>query len=1372
MNKKYIYLGLIGTILIVSVALGVTLTTTDYRQLLNDNPNMSYIMLTYSQNNKVEFLTRGLTDFLRWKIDKDKLTLYSGKSIGVQSDWIVEYWKTYGNDEWVKLNRKANQINLSYIPIENTSITVMKKILYYSSAYSGNGGKLNENFTVASKATYYNFPDEYSVSWVPDKSRENSTHKLTWRLTDLDPLLNTPSGIIRNVYSLNFGHDIKVDWSTAKEQFDFAEYNSITKTLLVHFLPAKGEQIIDVRATDPTDVILLVYLNDYLSNKIYELNQNASIYVELVNSTLTSYKNVPLENTAIAWYGTNSPWRLRTEITIPDNVFNCTAQVVLESTGTPDGNLTVTIGNFTNETALQPEEVTGSNVVYNFSLPDTNLLNDTALNITLYCQNCSGSLYDYDWSYNNTLGGHSWRSSDNGSTWSFLSGRNFVANMLCSKKTNIDETIYLSLNHPTLGTNFTSGISPLTYTWNNVNSSTIIFSDGNSSKNVTSNSTLTYSAETRDKFINATFNIFGEIDVLNLFIDIGRDGNVDYSINKVRNGTGVIDNDSVSAKNITIFGYASTNATAITIAGNQTYSVGKINITGYNKSAAIVGTITVPSNKLYSLAAAGQYLYAGEIANYGVSNGQLFRIRILDSAITANETRCFLGGCSGLGIVPASSYLYTLWNETTGDWVTRYNSVDLSSQTAMLPSGVIDAQGLDAVTNDSIWIGGYATGENTIISSNVTMYGTHYYNSFQVTNGVWITVADKNATEGTGYLKIYANDNITLCSTCKIDGNGKGYSGGAGGSPGGDVGDDGQGSLNGSGGQSGSGGAGGASYGYGGNGTNALAKAGYANYTFLIGSGGGGGYGFGAEAGGNGGDGGAAVLLSSKLIWLNGVIDLSGSNGQTHDLSNEGGGGGGAGGHLELWVNNLTLEDALTINVKGGNGGAGGNGGLSDSGGGGGGLFIFKHNTGYAESSFYTITYSGGDQGSLGGGGTDGGTGAFSENQNSDYGYSGATLWNFYWNGTQIQKFDADSALPIFNTSMDIQGIAYDSTNDVLWIADAYHGKIWAMGTDGYETTSLSFNSPVLNMRGLAWTEEYLYVLNATAIYKISPKGFPDEVKVDIGNDGVWDYEGLSFGESTITVNNVTAIQNYVNSYCTPSSCELPTKIYSGNPGIFEIKFGNTAYLAYSLSSLNMNTTAIENYLNSLGTSELTTFPINFNASSWGKLIVNNTIIYFNGTSNYTVTANYYGPTYNPTSDTNLLDVIWSNFNITQPYSYMEFIPNNLSDKNVQPYGQNSTIPFLNITAKGYTLPQNISIKLNQSLPSCANLSIGNSSAVGGTLLLTNSLQEFAWNLGYNDSISGHLWLNLTNCNRSITKSLTNIKIQLYSCGINCVSCW
>ena len=70
MVNKTQTIGWSGTILILLVIAGATIFTDDYRQMLIDNPAATYIMLDYAENEKIEFITRGISDFLDGNIPR------------------------------------------------------------------------------------------------------------------------------------------------------------------------------------------------------------------------------------------------------------------------------------------------------------------------------------------------------------------------------------------------------------------------------------------------------------------------------------------------------------------------------------------------------------------------------------------------------------------------------------------------------------------------------------------------------------------------------------------------------------------------------------------------------------------------------------------------------------------------------------------------------------------------------------------------------------------------------------------------------------------------------------------------------------------------------------------------------------------------------------------------------------------------------------------------------------------------------------------------------------------------------------------------------------------------------------------------------
>jgi hypothetical protein len=87
---------------------------------------------------------------------------------------------------------------------------------------------------------------------------------------------------------------------------------------------------------------------------------------------------------------------------------------------------------------------------------------------------------------------------------------------------------------------------------------------------------------------------------------------------------------------------------------------------------------------------------------------------------------------------------------------------------------------------------------------------------------------------------------------------------------------------------------------------------------FLPGSGGGAGAGTSRVAGGAGGNGGAAILLYSTEMTLNGVVKANGGDGGTSPAA---GGGGGSGGTVRIAACTVTTGLSASLQATGGRGG-------------------------------------------------------------------------------------------------------------------------------------------------------------------------------------------------------------------------------------------------------------------------------------------------------------------------------------------------------------------------------------------------------------------------------------------------------------------
>ena len=300
---KWYYKGTIGLIIVLAVVAGITLYPTDYRKMLDDYPNATYILLDFEENDRIEILTRGISDYLRWKYDVDKFVLYSGRYIGAEEDWLVYYQRTwldlkkvsdlsicsrvtatrcYVDNYFERLQRKQTLIQLYFDP-DTDRITVIKETPYYAYGYaSGSGGTLIQKATITDRSAFYNFPENYEVIWEPASGREGSTHKLVWRIEHLEFIDKSPKGYFDDIQNAVFGKDIKVTWED-EDTFDFGYAFENESRMMVYFKPAVGTQDLTIRLFDPTVVL---YLNGSSENRFYELGQPANLTATTTSGTV------------------------------------------------------------------------------------------------------------------------------------------------------------------------------------------------------------------------------------------------------------------------------------------------------------------------------------------------------------------------------------------------------------------------------------------------------------------------------------------------------------------------------------------------------------------------------------------------------------------------------------------------------------------------------------------------------------------------------------------------------------------------------------------------------------------------------------------------------------------------------------------------------------------------------------------------------------------------------------------------------------------------------------------------------------------------------------------------------------------------------
>lgn len=239
----------VGLIVIVTIiASGTILYYSDFLRILDTamelNPDLKYVIvdnLVYGKSNKqVHILTPFENTFTRWRFDDtlwDKI--YFGRSKIAESTVDVYYYRTKGEDKWLKLVRKSTKTNITIVE-KDGYVEVIKSDEYYGFNYAGGtGGVLRKIY----RLPYTTESDaKLILEWIPETrttNRMDDFHKLVWRfknikIEELSILDNT----------IGFGN-ISISWNDAKDKVESNRF-SIATSYEVEF-----KQVIGIQSIDP-----------------------------------------------------------------------------------------------------------------------------------------------------------------------------------------------------------------------------------------------------------------------------------------------------------------------------------------------------------------------------------------------------------------------------------------------------------------------------------------------------------------------------------------------------------------------------------------------------------------------------------------------------------------------------------------------------------------------------------------------------------------------------------------------------------------------------------------------------------------------------------------------------------------------------------------------------------------------------------------------------------------------------------------------------------------------------------------------------------------------------------------------------------------
>ena len=306
--------------------------------------------------------------------------------------------------------------------------------------------------------------------------------------------------------------------------------------------------------------------------------------------------------------------------------------------------------------------------------------------------------------------------------------------------------------------------------------------------------------------------------------------------------------------------------------------------------------------------------------------------------------------------------------------------------------------------------------------------------------------------------------------------------------------------------------------------------------------------------------------------------------------------------------------------------------------------------------------------------------------------YQGTACTAFYWHNESLPSADYISSDDVFSQQVQLSGSAYASTNTFY-----YESKI-----------NYSISAPV-------------------------------DVEIDTINDGTNETYIAELNSMNSYALNISGIDKYLSSK-NASFVDIPISI-SYSPTQVNLSVFNVT-INYTIFNTSLNITAIRDT-----TPINTTIAVRFNWSG-NNLVVDDLLSPYRGNGNTTIFAFTEGSFSRASNDS--VPVYYSNFTVGFPFGtlFADFLPPTNNSKNITPWGQISSIPLMNITAKGYNKPMNFTIFVNESYDTCMNItaSSANTKHGGTNWIVDTTLRTMFSDMSENESAGIWFWGDFNNC--------------------------
>ena len=182
-------------------------------------------------DREINVLTHSPDGYQRFRFRTDNdLSVYAGYYKQATLKLYVEYFKTYGKDEWVRLKRKTTKVSLYYV-IEDDRVIIRKQTEYYATkSLFGTGGYLIEEFEI-NQDTH-----KYTIKWIPSANRMKYKHRIIMQFSDLKDV-----NVIHNDFIL--GSKFVANLKDSSDDINYVEL--IGDKYVIYFKEKTGSYYID-----------------------------------------------------------------------------------------------------------------------------------------------------------------------------------------------------------------------------------------------------------------------------------------------------------------------------------------------------------------------------------------------------------------------------------------------------------------------------------------------------------------------------------------------------------------------------------------------------------------------------------------------------------------------------------------------------------------------------------------------------------------------------------------------------------------------------------------------------------------------------------------------------------------------------------------------------------------------------------------------------------------------------------------------------------------------------------------------------------------------------------------------------------------------